>query len=131
MNVLLAEAHVPYDIVLEMDEINQDFPKTDVVLVVGANDTVNPAALTMPGSPIYGMPVLQVWEAKQTVVLKRSLGSGYAGVDNPLFFEPNNAMLLGDAKKMCESVFQETSKLVQEKVRDEPKKEAASAAAPV
>lgn len=115
MNVLLAEAHVPYDIVMEMDELNGDFPKTDVVLVVGANDTVNPAAETIPGSPIYGMPVLQVWKAKQTVVLKRSLASGYAGVDNPLFFEENNAMLLGDAKKMCEAVLQETRGLVPEK----------------
>eukprot|EP00928_Gymnodinium_smaydae_P085338 TRINITY_DN6871_c1_g1_i1.p1 TRINITY_DN6871_c1_g1~~TRINITY_DN6871_c1_g1_i1.p1 ORF type:complete len:1116 (-),score=163.40 TRINITY_DN6871_c1_g1_i1:138-3485(-) len=112
MNVLLAEAHVPYDIVLEMDEINNDFPNTDVVLIVGANDTVNPAAQTMSGSPIYGMPVLEVWKAKQTVVLKRSLASGYAGVDNPLFFEANNAMLLGDAKKMCEALQQETSKLI-------------------
>jgi len=114
MNVLLAEAHVPYDLVLAMDEINQDFPKTDVVLIVGANDTVNPAAETIPGSAIYGMPVLQVWKAKQTVVLKRSLASGYAGVDNPLFFEENNAMLLGDAKKMLEGVLQETRELVKE-----------------
>jgi NAD(P) transhydrogenase len=115
MNVLLAEAHVPYDIVLEMDEINSDFSKTDVVLIIGANDTVNPAAETIPGSPIYGMPVLQVWKARQTVVLKRSLASGYAGVDNPLFFEQNNAMLLGDAKKMCEAVLQEVRQLVTEK----------------
>lgn len=114
MNVLLAEAHVPYDLVLSMDEINMDFPKTDVVLVVGANDTVNPAAETMPGSAIYGMPVLQVWKAKQTVVLKRSLASGYAGVDNPLFFEENNAMLLGDAKKKLEDVLQEVRGLVTE-----------------
>jgi len=114
MNVLLAEAHVPYDIVLAMEEINQDFPKTDVVLIIGANDTVNPAAENIPGSAIYGMPVLQVWLAKQTVVLKRSLASGYAGVDNPLFFEQNNAMLLGDAKKMCEAVLTEVKTMVTE-----------------
>jgi len=120
MNVLLAEAHLPYDIVLSMDEINMDFPKTDVVLIIGANDTVNPAAETMPGSPIYGMPVLQVWKAKQTVVLKRSLASGYAGVDNPLFFEQNNVMLLGDAKKMCTEVLEEASKLVKEVVASGP-----------
>merc|ERR1719230_2286686 len=89
-----------------------DFPKTDVVIIVGANDTVNPAAENIPGSPIYGMPVLQVWKAKQTVVLKRSLASGYAGVDNPLFFEQNNAMLLGDAKGMCEALCQETRELL-------------------
>lgn len=98
MNVLLAEAGVPYDIVLEMDEINDDCPDTDLVLIIGANDVVNPGAETDESSPIYGMPVIQVWKAETTVVLKRSLGAGYAGVDNPLFFEENNKMLLGDAK---------------------------------
>jgi NAD(P) transhydrogenase subunit beta len=98
MNVLLAEAGVPYDIVLEMDEINDDCPDTDLVLVIGANDVVNPGAETDESSPIYGMPVIQVWKAETTVVLKRSLGAGYAGVGNPLFYKENNMMLLGDAK---------------------------------
>ena len=104
MNVLLAEAAVPYDIGLEMDEINHDFPRTDVVMVVGANDIVNPGAQTDASSPIYGMPVLEVWKSKQVVILKRSRGAGYAGVDNPLFYEPNAAMLLGDAKKTMDSL---------------------------
>lgn len=98
MNVLLAEAKVPYDIVLEMDEVNDDFPDTDVVLVIGANDTVNPAALEEPGSPIAGMPVLEVWNARDVIVFKRSMATGYAGVQNPLFFKDNAQMLFGDAK---------------------------------
>ncbi len=105
MNVLLAEAHVPYDIVLEMDEINDDFKDTDVVLVIGANDTVNPAAME-PGSPISGMPVLHVWEARQVVVFKRSMSAGYAGVQNPLFFNQNSAMCFGDAKATVQAILQ-------------------------
>ena len=97
MNVLLAEANVPYDIVLEMDELNDDFPSTDVVLVIGANDIVNPSAMTDESSPIYGMPVLEVWKSKFVVMMKRSRGTGYAGVDNPLFVEPCTRMLFGDA----------------------------------
>ena len=104
MNVLLAEAKVPYDIVLEMDEINDDLAKTDVVLVIGANDTVNPAALEDPGSPIAGMPVLQVWEAERVVVFKRSMNTGYAGVQNPLFFRENTRMLFGDARERVEDI---------------------------
>ncbi len=98
MNVLLAEAKVPYDIVLEMDEINDDFADTAVVLVIGANDTVNPAAAEDPGSPIAGMPVLKVWNAENVIVFKRSMASGYAGVQNPLFFRENTQMLFGDAR---------------------------------
>ena len=104
MNVLLAEAKVPYDIVLEMDEINDDFPDTDVVLVIGANDTVNPAAIDEPNSPIAGMPVLTVWESKNVIVFKRSMATGYAGVQNPLFFKENTQMLFGDAKDRVEDI---------------------------
>lgn len=104
MNVLLAEAKVPYDIVLEMDEINDDFPETDTVLVIGANDTVNPAALENPNSPIAGMPVLEVWNARNVVVFKRSMNAGYAGVQNPLFFKENSFMCFGDAKKTVEEI---------------------------
>ncbi len=104
MNVLLAEAKVPYDIVLEMDEINEDFTKTDAVLVIGANDTVNPSALDDPNSPVAGMPVLEVWNAKHVIVMKRSMASGYAGVDNPLFYKGNTRMLFGDAKKNVDAL---------------------------
>ena len=103
MNVLLAEANVPYDIVLEMEEINSDFPETDVALVVGANDTINSSALEDPNSPISGMPVMEVWKAKTTIVMKRSTAVGYAGVDNPVFYKPNTRMLLGDLRRNLQS----------------------------
>lgn len=109
MNVLLAEAKVPYDIVLEMDEINDDLAATDVVLVIGANDTVNPAAAEDPGSPIAGMPVLRVWEAQHVIVFKRSMASGYAGVQNPLFYRDNAQMLFGDAKDRVEEIVMQLS----------------------
>jgi NAD(P) transhydrogenase subunit beta len=105
MNVLLAEAKVPYDIVYEMDEINDDFPDVDVSVVIGANDIVNPSALDEPDSPIAGMPVLECWKGKTSIVLKRSMATGYAGVQNPLFFKENTRMLFGDAKETLEAVF--------------------------
>ncbi|MEJ1992763.1 MAG: NAD(P)(+) transhydrogenase (Re/Si-specific) subunit beta, partial [Maritimibacter sp.] len=104
MNVLLAEAKVPYDIVLEMDEINDDFPSTDVVIVIGSNDIVNPAAQEDPNSPIAGMPVLEVWKAKQVFVMKRGQGTGYSGIENPLFFKENTRMYYGDAKASMDAL---------------------------
>jgi NAD(P) transhydrogenase subunit beta len=111
MNVLLAEASVPYDIVLEMDEINPDLPQTDVVMVIGANDIVNPAALEDEGSPIYGMPVIEVWNAKKVIVMKRSMAAGYAGIENPLFYKENTDMLYGDAKESVNSLVSELRSL--------------------
>jgi len=104
LNVLLAEAGVPYDIVEELEEINDDFSAADVVLVIGANDTVNSAAEDDPNSEIAGMPVMRVWNAKQVIVMKRSMAAGYAGVDNPVFLKDNTSMLLGDAKDSCEKL---------------------------
>jgi NAD(P) transhydrogenase subunit beta len=104
MNVLLAEAKVPYDIVLEMDEINEDFPQTDVVIVIGSNDIVNPAAQEDPNSPIAGMPVLEVWKARHVIVSKRGQGTGYSGIENPLFFRENTRMFYGDAKKSLDAL---------------------------
>ena len=104
MNVLLAEAKVPYDIVLEMDEINDDFPDTDVVIIIGSNDIVNPAAQEDPGSPIAGMPVLEVWKAKQVFVSKRGQGTGYSGIENPLFYKDCTRMLFGDAKSSMDQL---------------------------
>ena len=106
MNVLLAEAKVPYDIVFEMDEVNADFPNVDVSIVVGANDTVNPSALDDENSPIAGMPVLEVWKGETTIVLKRGMAAGYAGVDNPLFVRDNTRMLFGDAKESLDHLYQ-------------------------
>lgn len=116
LNVLLAEAGVPYDVVLEMEEINHDFPDTDLAIVIGANDTINSAALEDPNSPIAGMPVLEVWKAKQVVVMKRSMsGTGYADVQNPVFFKPNTSMLLGDAKATCDQLREKVNALIKSK----------------
>ena len=104
MNVLLAEANVPYDIVLEMDEINDDMPNTDVVMVIGANDVVNPSAQDDPSSSIYGMPVIEAWKAEKVIIMKRSMSAGYSGEDNPLFYKQNSEMLYGDAKVSVEKI---------------------------
>lgn len=106
LNVLLAEAGIPYDIVKEMEEINDDFENTDLTLVVGANDIINSSALTDPHSPIAGMPVLHVWKSKQVVINKRTMGSGYAAIDNPVFYNENTEMLLGNAKSTCDEMLQ-------------------------
>jgi NAD(P) transhydrogenase subunit beta len=111
MNVLLAEADVPYDLLKEMDEINPEFPRTDVTLVIGANDVTNPAAKNEPGSPIFGMPILEVDESQSVIVLKRSMASGFAGIDNPLFYEPKTAMLFGDAKSSVSEITAEVHAL--------------------
>jgi NAD(P) transhydrogenase subunit beta len=111
MNVLLAEADVPYDLLREMDEINPEFPRTDVTLVIGANDVTNPAAKNEPGSPIYGMPILEVNESGSVIVLKRSMASGFAGIDNPLFYDPKTAMLFGDAKQSVSDITSEVQAL--------------------
>ena len=107
MNVLLAEAKVPYDFVLEMEEINDDFPETDFVMILGANDIVNPSAQDDPNSPIAGMPVLEVWKAKNVVISKRGQGKGYSGVENPLFFKENSRMLYGDAKDSLDAILKQ------------------------
>ena len=114
LNVLLAEAGVPYDIVHELEDVNADFGKVDLALVIGANDTVNSAALEDPNSSIAGMPVLHVWEAKQCVIMKRSMGTGYADVQNPVFFKPGTSMLLGDAKKSCDALVAHVTKAIAE-----------------
>ena len=111
MNVLLAEADVPYDQLKEMDDINPEFPRTDVSLVIGANDVTNPAAHTNPDSPIYGMPILDVDKAESVIVLKRSMNPGFAGIDNPLYYEPKTAMLFGDAKASVQEVVSEMQEL--------------------
>jgi NAD(P) transhydrogenase subunit beta len=111
MNVLLAEADVPYDLLREMDEINPEFPRTDVTLVIGANDVTNPAAKNEPGSPIYGMPILEVDRSGAVIVLKRSMASGFAGIDNPLFYDPKTALLFGDAKQSVSDITSEVTAL--------------------
>jgi H+-translocating NAD(P) transhydrogenase subunit beta len=111
MNVLLAEADVPYDLLKEMDDINPEFPRTDVTLVIGANDVTNPAAENQPGSPIYGMPILEVDKSQAVIVLKRSMASGFAGIDNPLFYEPKTSLLFGDAKQSVSEITSEVQAL--------------------